>query len=274
MDAKRFAKQAGAACAIALIAIAPWLTHGLMPWNSGCVVWVFDVGQGDSQFIDCPDGQVLIDGGPSGEIVEHLTRVMAPWDRTIDVVVNTHPHADHVTGLLSVLERYEVGEVWVSGQAYHSQVFGLFNNASAYDQRLVRTGDMIDLGDDVTLEVLWPDVSLGGQYIDDPNEGSIVTLLSVRDRTMLFTGDIGVEQERTLIEDIGQIDVLKVGHQGSLTSSDPTFLEAIDPELAIISVGENSYGHPHPVVVDRFERLGIPLLRTDLDGSVRIDLND
>ena len=272
MAKQRIALIMGTVLCLIFIALAPWLAHGRMPWNHGCVVWVFDVGQGDSQFIDCPGGQVLIDGGPSGEIIEHLSGVMAPWDRTIDVVINTHPHADHVTGLLSVLERYEVGEVWVSGQSYHTQVFSLFNQQSASRQRLVQAGDAVSLGEHIVLDVLWPERSLEGEYLEDPNEGSVVTLLRVGDETVLFTGDIGVEQERTLIAEVKQVDVLKVGHQGSLTSSDPTFLQAIDPEVAIISVGENSYGHPHPVVLDRFNRLGIDVWRTDEDGSVRVDV--
>ena len=120
------------------------------------------------------------------------------------------------------------------------------------------------------LKVMWPLASLEGERIEDPNAGSIVTLLTYGDSTVLLTGDIGVEEELHLIPNMPQIDVLKVGHQGSQTSSAERFLRAIKPSYAVISVGENNYGHPHESVVNRLEDIGAFILRTDLNGDVRI----
>lgn len=274
MDTKRRAKEVAAACAIVLIAMAPWLTHGRLPWNDGCVVWVFDVGQGDGIFLDCPGGQVVIDGGPSGDFIEHLTRVMPPWDRTINLVINTHPHADHYVGLIDVLKRYDVGEVWVSGQGSASSGYDEFEKRAGDRTLSVHAGDGIDLGEGIRLRVIYPIQPYDGAFLDDPNDGSVAVVLEQGDTSMVFMGDLGVEQEFAIMDQVGDIDVLKIGHHGSLTSSDPMFLQAIDPELAIISVGENSYGHPHPVVLDRLAQLGIQVMRTDLAGSVRVDLGD
>ncbi|MFH1711787.1 MAG: MBL fold metallo-hydrolase [Patescibacteria group bacterium] len=236
--------------------------------NEKLAVWIFDVGQGDAIFIDAPEAQILIDGGPSSDILEKLSQIMPFWDRSIDVVINTHPHADHVTGLNYVLERYEVGEVWVSGQEYGTDVFAEFNRLA--DERLVAAGEEIDLGQSATLKIIWPEHHLDGVYLDDTNDGSIVTLLEYGETSVLLTGDIGVAQERELLDDLDHIDVLKVGHQGSLTSSSNEFLRDITPDYAIICVGENDYGHPDPIVLDRFDREGASILRTDLDGDVRI----
>lgn len=236
------------------------------------VVWVFDVGQGDAIFIDAPDKQILIDGGDSDVIVEKLTAVMPFWDRSIDVVINTHPHADHVTGLTEVLERYAVEEVWVSGQEYNTDIFAYFEDMSEeYSEvKIVHAGDQVPLGRGALLEVLWPIESLEGEYLDDPNAGSIVTELQYGDTSMLLTGDIGVEEEESLLPWLGHVDVLRVGHQGSKTSSGKAFLESIQPDYSVISVGKNDYGHPHESVLYRFETLGTVLLRTDQDGDVRI----
>ena len=231
-------------------------------------VWVFDVGQGDAIFIDGPEKQILIDGGPNGIVLEKLTSVIPFWDRSIDVIINTHPHADHVTGLNYVLDRYEIEEVWVSGQNYGTDVFAEFESLKT--PRLVSSGYEIDLGAGAVLTVLWPEYDLDGQRLDDPNDGSVVTLVTYGDTTILLTGDIGVDEEEQLLDHLPRIDVLKVGHQGSITSSSPDFLDVIDPRYAIITVGENDYGHPSPIVLDRLESTGAIILRTDQDGDIRI----
>lgn len=238
------------------------------------VVWVFDVGQGDAIFIDAPDAQVLIDGGPSDEILEKLSAVMPFWDRTIDLVINTHPHADHVTGLNHVLERYIVEEVWVSGQDYTTETFAYFQSLTDIDAQAVSEGDGFALGGGAQLDVLWPKQEITGERIDDPNAGSVVTLLTFGELDMLLTGDIGVEEEFEILDTFDAVDVLKVGHQGSKTSSSMAFLTKADPEIAVISVGQNDYGHPHKSVVDRIESIGSTILRTDQDGDVRILFND
>ena len=237
-------------------------------------VWVFDVGQGDAIFINAPEMQILIDGGGSSVILEKLTAVMPFWDRSIDLVVNTHPHADHYVGLISVLERYDVDEVWTTGLESRSEAFHYFKDLTESESSVfkgeVEDDYSFDLGSGVMLEVIWPGDALDGQYFEDPNDASITTLLTYGDTTILLTGDIGVDQEVEILTDLEHVDVLKVGHHGSRTSTSVDLLKAITPDYAIISLGENSYGHPHEVVLDRLNAFGSIILRTDLDGDVRI----
>ncbi|MFH1632274.1 MAG: MBL fold metallo-hydrolase [bacterium] len=254
----------------AITIIAQAIAAGTWFEDDIVAVWVFDVGQGDSIFIDAPEAQILIDGGPDGNVIEKLSAVMPFWDRSIDVVINSHPHADHVTGLVHVLERYFVSEVWWTGQDYGSEVYVYFEDLAQGSFTLVGAGEGIDLGAGATLTVLWPESNIDNELLDDPNAGSIVALLEYGDSTILLTGDVGTDEELAIVEQLGEVDVLKVGHQGSMTSSHIYFLEAISPEYSVISVGENDYGHPSPIVIDRLESVGSTVLRTDLDGDVRI----
>lgn len=262
---------------IALFAIATVvqaLVSAKLFYPDRVVVWVFDVGQGDAIFIDAPDAQVLIDGGPSDEVLEKLSAVMPFWDRTIDLVVLTHPHEDHVRGLTDVLERYDVGEVWVDGQRYNSEVFDYFESLSQGISKIVVAGESISLGNGAELEVVWPFEEYQGQQIDDPNDGSIVTLLTYGEGNMLFTGDVGVEEEEQFMSSLSHVDVLKVGHHGSRTSTGISLLGTITPDYAVISVGaDNDYGHPHEIVLDRLEEIVSTILRTDLDDNIRVILD-
>lgn len=245
-----------------------WSVSGKAFDQDRLVVWVFDVGQGDAIFIDGPDTQVLIDGGPSNIILEKLSSVMPFWDRSVDLVVNTHPHADHVTGLNYVLERYSVHDVWASGQEYGTEAFIYFESIA--DPRVVYKGQEFDLGSGAKLTVIWPEMSLDEVWLDDVNDGSIAMLLEYGDTVMFFPGDLGIAQEKQILDRLPDIDVLKVAHQGSLTSSSFEFLQATTPEAAIIPVGENDYGHPDPIIVERLHSIGAQVLRTDLNGDIRV----
>lgn len=253
--------------AIVLVAVMQVCRFGSFGDNYS--VWVFDVGQGDSIFIDA-DYDVLIDGGPSDAVIEKLTAILPFWQRDIDLIVNTHPHADHLTGLIEVIDRYLISEVWVSGQVYATRFADEFNQVAHSMRQLVWAGLGEELGDDISIEVIWPMSSLDGIALDDPNDGSIVLLVECYDVRILLTGDIGVEQELAIMNQVGDIDVLKVGHQGSATSSHADFLNSTNPEAAIISVGENDYGHPHEEVLDRLDQLGASVYRTDFHGDVRV----
>ncbi|MBT3231043.1 MBL fold metallo-hydrolase [Candidatus Uhrbacteria bacterium] len=238
-------------------------------WNDNVSIWVFDVGQGDAIFIDA-DQNILIDGGPSDVIIEKLSMVLPFWDRSIDYIVNTHPHADHLTGLIDVLNRYLIGEVWVSGQNYETSFHDAFSTSSEDLSSIIVAGHSVELSHDVVATVLWPMSSLDGVRLDDPNDGSIVMLVECFETRMLLTGDIGTNQELAIMERAGDINILKVGHQGGSTSSHIDFLNTIDPEVAIIAVGENDYGHPHAEVIDRLNQVDAEIYRTDLHGDVRI----
>lgn len=236
---------------------------------------VFDVGQGDSIFVQTSDGkQMLIDGGPDDTVLAKLGAVMPFWDHDIDVVVLTHPHADHVSGLVSVLRQYHVGEVWYTGVTYPVDAYLTFVDelrARGIVTKIISEPADIVFGTSM-VSVLYPFSLFGGGYIESPNNTSIVLKFTSGQHSVLTTGDIEVEAERELVasyEDM-QIDVLKVAHHGSKTSSTEEFLDATQPGFAIIPVGENDYGHPNYEVVRRLENNGARVLRTDQGGDVLI----
>lgn len=208
----------------------------------------FDVGQGDSIFIETPSKkQILIDGGPDQTVLEKLNQEMSFWDRHIDLVILTHSDWDHITGLREVINRFEIGRI-VTG----AEVEG-------WDTLLVRRGQRIIL-DDVVLDVLWPDTP------QDGNNGSVVVRLSYHEAEFLLTGDIEAKIEKQL--DVSQSDVLKVAHHGSKTSSCSEFLEKVQPKISVISVGENNYGHPYQEVLERLKNTLI--YRTDEQGDIKM----
>ncbi|MCR4312347.1 MAG: ComEC/Rec2 family competence protein, partial [Candidatus Uhrbacteria bacterium] len=259
-----WATMSGAAVIVLALVIARQIHVSA---DASLTVWVFDVGQGDAIYIDGPERDILIDGGPSNVVLQKLTEVLAPWDRSLAAVLLTHGDADHVTGLNDVVRRYDVETVYTNGALHHGALANAFFDA--VDQTYVATDDVIDLGGGVVLHVLWPDASTQGVASDDPNDQSVVTLLTYGDTTMLLTGDSSSLVESAI--DVGHVDVLKVGHHGSETSTSQTLLENISPDVAIISVGaDNDYGHPGPFMLDRLFRADITVYRTDRDGDVRV----
>jgi competence protein ComEC len=240
-------------------------------------VWIFDVGQGDAIFIETPEGkQILVDAGAGGTILTKLGEVMLPWDRTIDAVVVTHPHADHEGGLPEVLRRYNVGTIYETG------VLGYNDLQETVEELVFEKGietvmvtDKLPpptLGEGLGVGVLAPDTNLQNKKIDNLNNSSIVLLLTYGETSILLTGDAAFEEEPEILNDIIEpIDVLKIAHHGSVTSTSREFLETVAPRYAIISVGaENDYGHPHPATLERLKTQNIEMFRTDLDGDILI----
>src|SRR3990167_3826571 len=233
-----------------------------------------NVGQGDAIFIESPAGiQILIDGGsPNKKVLFELGALMPFYDRSIDVVVATHPDEDHIGGLSDVLERYAVGVVLDSGLPRDTASFRRFEEIIKeknipYIQGA--RGERIYLGNDTYADILYPDRDLLGV---EPNIASIIIKLTYGENTFLFTGDAPVSVEEyisQLEKDNLDVDVLKIGHHGSKTSTSETLLGLASPEYAVISVGkDNSYGHPHPDVLLRLKKFEIPILRTDESGTI------
>ncbi|OHA02763.1 MAG: hypothetical protein A3C92_00710 [Candidatus Sungbacteria bacterium RIFCSPHIGHO2_02_FULL_53_17] len=241
-------------------------------------VTVFDVGQGDAIFIEVSGGnQILVDGGPNDRILAKLGAALPFWDRSIDLLIVTHPHADHIGGFLDVLKRYEVGMVMTSGVGYGTPEYEEWEKLIkqyAIPVVLARKGQRIDAGSGVVLDILSPaeDVTAGANH---PHGANIISRLSYGDTAMLLTGDAERALEyRLLFEspDMLDADILKVGHHGSKTSSTETFLKAVSPDVAVISAGKkNRYGHPHQEVMERLAQLDIAVLRTDQEGDIRIE---
>jgi len=237
-----------------------------------CVVFL-DVGQGDAIFIQSPEGiQMLIDGGRGSEVLRELADVMGFFDHTLDYVMVTHPDADHIGGLIGVLERYEIDKILHTenkSDTSVSRTLAEHIKSEGAEVTNVRRGYTYDLDEGVTLTILYPDRNAEDM---ESNTSSIVARLTYGESEFLFTGDAPKNVEAYLLEEGNeslQSDVLKVGHHGSKTSSADIFIETVSPTYAIISAGkDNRYGHPHQEVIDRLDSAGVEIKNTAEMGSI------
>lgn len=235
-----------------------------------------DVGQGDAILIKTPYEQnILIDGGPNSKVLSQLGRNLAFFDKKIGLLVLTHPHSDHVAGLVEVLRRYQVKKVLMTGVVHTAPDYQAFLGEIKSQQIPVEYAVGIqdyNLGDDLMLKILYPLNDLRKQEIDNLNNSSIVLKLIYKNNSFLFTGDAEELVEIDLLA--AKIDlhaqVLKVGHHGSKSSSSPAFLEAVKPQYAVISAGvNNDFGHPHLRTLDNLKKNNIEILRTDQRGTIK-----
>jgi len=243
----------------------------------------FDIGQGDAIFIETPQRhQILIDGGPSSAILEKLGKVLPFWDRTIDLIILTHPEADHLSGLNEVLKKYKVENILWTGIQRETAEYEEWQRLIEEEKtkegaqiKIAKAHQEIKWSRTVLdhLEILFPFENLEGKFFKDSNNTSIVSKLVFGENSFLFTGDIYKEVEKEFIDKELEIDsdILKVAHHGSKTSTSEDFLKVITPEIAVISVGKNnSYNHPHQEVLEVLLKYGIKVFRTDKDGDVKI----
>jgi len=262
-------------CALLLACVFVW-TNVYAGERGGGVLTLamLDIGQGDALYIEGPTGiQILVDAGPnSGAILRELAEVMPLGDRTLDAAIETHPDAYHIGGFVDVLERYSVGSYISPGIVKENTLTAAVSkkleeqNVPVY---VARQGMVVDLGGGAYLSVLYPDTDVGG-WGNKANDGSIVAQLVYGQARALLTGDIGAAGEHRLLA-AGDLrsDVLKVGHHGSKTSTTDAFVAAVNPRLALVSVGaKNSYGHPTQEVLARLESAGALVVRTDQKGTV------
>lgn len=240
-------------------------------------VTFLDVGQGDAIYVRSPSGaQLLIDAGKNREVLRELGKVMPFFDRSIDVVLATHPDADHIGGMPDVLKRYRAAlvvhssvedEEGIDAAAFEKAMAGEVENGSQVV--VAERGQVYDLGGGARLEILFPDRSVPAI---ETNTGSIVARLVYGETSFLFTGDSPDSIEEYLVQLDGKnlkANVLKAGHHGSRTSSSLLFVGFVSPEHAVFSRGcDNSYGHPHEEPKAVFARLGITMLDTCEDGAV------
>jgi len=234
----------------------------------------FEVGEGDAILVQRGLTQVLIDGGPSpGALASALGRELPFWDRRLEGMVLTHPHSDHLTGLLEALRRYRVSWALEPGIAYPSAGYREWQRrlaAAGVPRLTARPGMGFSLGD-AFLEVLHPGEALLSGTGDDVDNNSLVLRLSYGRVSFLFAADLGGEGERELLlRGLAlQSTVLKAGHHGSATSTSPAFLAAVSPRVAVVSAAGE--GHPDPQVVARLrERVGDALYITGERGRVTL----
>ncbi|OGY47286.1 MAG: hypothetical protein A3J62_02650 [Candidatus Buchananbacteria bacterium RIFCSPHIGHO2_02_FULL_38_8] len=234
---------------------------------------VFDVGQGDAILTRTARGQnILIDGGSDNTVIYKLGEYLPFYERKIDLVILTHPHADHVTGLVEVLKRYKVKNIFLTGVIYNESGYQAFINLIRQEDinfKIIDEPQRVILDHETELIILFPDQSFLDQEVKNLNNTSIVAKLIYQNNLIILTGDF--EHEEELVSGNWGLlaDILKVGHHGSDTANSLEFLAAVKPAWAIISVGENNkFGHPHQQTIDYLSRLGSKILRTDQDGDV------
>ena len=233
-----------------------------------------DVGQGDSIFIEGPTGlQMLVDGGPDRGVLRRLAQVISPLDRTIDLLVATHPDKDHIAGLTDVFDRYDVSYFIESGVKGDTSFAAALGAAASSEPNLVRVvahrGQRIQLGGGAYADILFPDRDVFGV---ETNTGSIIMRIVYGDTSFLLTGDspIAIEDWLTTLDPSSlDADILKAGHHGSRTSTSREFLSAVSPNAVVISAGkDNSYSHPHKEVMQHIAAAHAAAMSTADEGTI------
>lgn len=272
-------------------------------WDSSAKLRVvfFDVGQGDAALIITPQGQaILVDGGEGEKVLAKLGNHLPFYQKKIDIMILSHPHADHLEGLVAVLRKYQVGQIYYSGVPHTTPAFFEWLRLIKEEEipmQIIKGRRTIKLDSGVELKFLYPDHDLTredgegnfspparggdqegvGEESESPegdslNNTSIVFKLIYDQTSFLFTGDAETPVEEELLSSPLQSTVLKVAHHGSHSSTSEEFLRAVQPQIAIISVGrDNDFGHPHRRTLRRLERFGSRIYRTDQDSDVIID---
>lgn len=240
-------------------------------------VKVLDVGQGDAILIRSKEQVTLIDTGDVPARDKLVSMLKSQGIDTIDKLIITHPHADHLGGAAALFDNFTIKQIYDSGQKHTSNLYKQYLTRIQKNKipfTVVAAGMTIDLGNETILKVLAPEKPFFKGTDSDLNNNSIVVKLIYRDFSMMLTGDAEQEAEaRLLANDAAGLKstVLKSGHHGSKTSSSAPFLQAVSPEAALISAGlNNEYHHPHPSVLKKYSGQKIKVYRTDLDGTLTV----
>jgi competence protein ComEC len=266
-------------------AAAVWLAVAFRPDNL-LHIYFCDVGQGDAILIKTPQNkQILVDGGPGDQVLNCLSQALPFYDRSLDLLIMTHPHADHLGGLPKVLGTYEIKKAIFYQVAYPSADFREFVDLISKKQvenLEVVAGDVLALDQQTRADVWYPlsndKLKVLGTAIDpydgeNVNDSSIILRLVCGDFEALLTGDAPDSVQQLLLgqEMVREADVLKIAHHGGREGLDKNFLQKVTPRLAIISVGaHNRYGHPHAETLAELRQAKVEVRRTDLDGTIEV----
>lgn len=261
-----------------LVCLFVWTSVVRSPKDNFAHLYVLNVGQGDAILIERGDYQILIDGGPDDKVLSELGRVMPTYDRTLEKVILTHPHADHLTGLNQVLDRYTVEELYTNGVTYDSNTYMNFLDklkTKNINSKTPESFSKIQIFEDGSFEFLWPGEQYKGIKADDLNETSIVSRFCYFNYCALLTGDIQTDKQAELITQAKnqnldlKSDLLKVAHHGSTNGTNQSLLDVVQPKMAAISVGvDNKFGHPHAGTIDLLNSNNIKIFRTDRDSDL------
>ncbi len=254
------------------------------------VVWIFvcqqrpgplkvaflDVGQGDAILIETPTHKrLLLDGGPNKSVVTQLGKSLPFGARNVDVLIESHPDRDHIGGLPEVVSRYRVGVFLEPGVESDNDIDDELHarlRARQVPTLLARRGMVVNFGDGVKLTILFPNQDVSRW---ETNDASIVARLDYGESSFLLTGDAALKTENILLKLSPahlDVDVLKAGHHGSRTSTSLSFAEAVTPQYVVISAGkDNSYGHPHQVVLDVVQKVKATILSTIDIGTIKFE---
>ena len=253
-----------------------WIIFDFLNGFRGKVSFL-SIGQGDAELVQIPAGNILIDAGPDAKILSELDKSLSFYDRTIDLFILSHPNRDHFNGLFDVLERYKVRAVMLDNLSYSDSLFQkLLKELKQRDILIIKgiAGTKVNWENQDSLLVVYPKTMVSSKQ--DPNKFSLIANLILDKNCFLFTGDIDSAQEKKILSliscPVNNSRILKVAHHGSRYSSCTQFLKEFNPQIAIIEVGENRYGHPHPDVIQRLTDIGAQIFRTDLDGTIRFKI--
>ena len=243
--------------------------------DSNLKVYFFDIGQGDGMLIRTPTHQnIVIDGGPDNTFNTKLGQALPFYDRTVDLMILTHPHDDHLVGLIQVLEKYQVKQILYTGALQPTDNYLKWLQVikdKGLNLKIARAGQNFVFGQ-AELNIIYPVDDLTNQQMENLNNSSIVSRLAYGQISFLFMGDLEQAGEEEILGLSGvslNSQVIKIGHHGSETSSGEEFLRAVSPDYAVISVGrDNKFGHPSRRIIKRLQRLGTEILRTDELGDV------
>lgn len=241
-------------------------------------IYFLSVGQGDATLIRTPAGEdILIDGGPDNALIKKLGRYLPINDWQIEYLILTHPDSDHVNGLVEVVRRYDIGSIIMTGvidqTPAYLELMELINSKNI-NQQLINGPRSIALAGGIELSFLYPLESLANRQADDINNTSLVGRLTFASSSLLFTGDLENEEKLLTLGVELESDIYKTGHHGAANANSWEFIQAVNPDYAIISVGlDNPYGHPDYRTLHNLEKIGAKIWRTDHDGDIVIYTN-
>lgn len=250
--------------------------------DSNLHIFFIDVGQGDSSYVRTMNNKkILIDGGPDHSLINKLGELMPFYDHKIDYIVLTHPHADHLVGLIDVARRYDIGQIITTDVgAASSEYQEWLKTINDYDipLRLVTAGDDIVVDDKTDLQILWPKDLYHEQAVDNLNNSSIVFRLNYQSTHFMFTGDAEKDVQNTIIAENKsenlKSDVIKIPHHGSKNADNDQFLSFVSPAFAVISAGrDNKFNHPNTETLDSLAKIFAAILRTDQNSTVEFISN-